>query len=175
MQDGFDTEVAETSMTMHNLYPFPYDDIPEYGEEGEYGRERGLAIYDPKRHVVDLEAIGEVSDASSASVGVRYDYDLVTAVYEFLECVLVCVLRELPMHLQMTAGIYGFPPLLCVMSILLVGKPTRSIPGCGKKKSLTILYLVSPFAVDVAVWCITHAILYGILMARECYLLYRSA
>ena len=34
--------------------------------------------------MVDLEAVGEISDARAASVCVGYYYDFVTAVYEFL-------------------------------------------------------------------------------------------
>lgn len=59
-------------------------DVAEDGEEGEDGREGRLAIDDEEWDVVDLEAIGQVTDAFSASVGMCNDDDLVSAIDEFL-------------------------------------------------------------------------------------------
>ena len=75
-------QTAETRMAMHNLYLLPNDDVPKDREEREDGRERGLAVDDEERNVVDLQAIGKVADAGSAFVGMRNDYDFMAAVYE---------------------------------------------------------------------------------------------
>jgi hypothetical protein len=84
MENGFMAEAAETGMPVHNLDLFADDDVSEDREEGEDGREGGLAVYHQKWHMVDLEAVGEVAHAGPAFVGVGYDDDLVSAVYELL-------------------------------------------------------------------------------------------
>lgn len=60
------------------------DDVPEMWEEGEDGRERCLSIHSPKGHIVDLEAIGEVSDPSASRVLVGDDDNFVSTINEFL-------------------------------------------------------------------------------------------
>lgn len=71
-------------MAMDNLNLFPNDDVPEDRKEGEDGGERCLAIDDKEWYVVNLEAIGKVSNACPSSIGMGYDYDLVAAIYELL-------------------------------------------------------------------------------------------
>ena len=58
--------------------------VAEDGEEGEDGRKGRLAIDDEEWDVVDLEAIGQVTNACSASIGMCDDDDLVSTVDEFL-------------------------------------------------------------------------------------------
>jgi hypothetical protein len=48
-------------MAVHYLDALANDDVPENGEEGEDGRERGFSVDDQKRDVVDFEAIRKVS------------------------------------------------------------------------------------------------------------------
>lgn len=85
MQNGFMTQTAETGMTVYYLDSFAYDDVAEYREEGEDGWEGGLAVDDEEGHVVHFQPICEVSDACSAGVRVRDDYDFVPTIDEFLD------------------------------------------------------------------------------------------
>ena len=71
-------------MSVYNLYALADDNVAKDREEGEDGREGRLAVDDEEGDVVDFEAVGQISDACSASVGVRNDNDLVSAVDEFL-------------------------------------------------------------------------------------------
>jgi hypothetical protein len=59
-------------------------DVPKYGEEGKDRRKGGLAIDDKEGYMIDLEAIGQIANASSASIGMRYDDDFVPTIYQFL-------------------------------------------------------------------------------------------
>lgn len=69
-------------MSMYDLNLFPYNDIPEDWEKGEHGWEGRGAIDDEEGNVVDLEAIGKVSNACPSRVIVSYDDDFMAAVYE---------------------------------------------------------------------------------------------
>lgn len=80
-------ETAQTLMPMDNLDPLADDNVSKDGEEGEHRGHRRLAVYHEERHMVDLEAVCEVADAGAAFVGMRDDYDLVAAVYEFLQAI----------------------------------------------------------------------------------------
>lgn len=71
-------------MSMDDLYTLSDDYVSEDGEKGEDGRKGSLAINDEERYVVDLEAIGQVSDSSATLVGVGNDYNFMSAVYELL-------------------------------------------------------------------------------------------
>ena len=84
MKNGLVAQVAKTSMAVDNLDLFADDDVAEDGEEGKDGGKRRFAVDDEERDVVDLETIGQVSDACAAGVCVGYDDDFVAAVYEFL-------------------------------------------------------------------------------------------
>lgn len=84
MQDGFVTEAAQTLVAMDNLDLFSYDNIAEDREEGEDGGHRGLAVNDKVGDMVDLQAVGQVSDAGPAPVCMCDDDDLVASIYEFL-------------------------------------------------------------------------------------------
>ena len=78
------TKTAKTSMAMYDFDLLSDYDVPENGEERKDGREGGLSVDDQKWNMVDLQAIGEVADSSTASVGMRYYNDFVASVDEFL-------------------------------------------------------------------------------------------
>ena len=83
-------------MAVHDLDAFADEDLAQDGEGGEDGGEGGLAVHDPVREVVDLDAVGEVADAGAAGVigcaiGVGDDDDFVATVDEFLRALIrVC-------------------------------------------------------------------------------------
>jgi hypothetical protein len=76
-------------MTMDNLNLFANNDVPEYGEEREERRHRGLAVDDEERDMVDFETVGEIAYSCSAFVGMGDDDDFVPAVDEFLQTLIV--------------------------------------------------------------------------------------
>ena len=80
MQYGFVAQATETSMAVYDADVFADDDITKDWKEGEDGREGSFAVYDPERNVVDFQAVGQVANASPASVGVCYDDYFVAAV-----------------------------------------------------------------------------------------------
>lgn len=84
MKNSFMAETAHAGVSMDNLDLLADDDVAEYREEGEDGGHRRLAVYDEEWHMVDLEAIGQISDPSSSFVGMSDDDDLVAAINEFL-------------------------------------------------------------------------------------------
>ena len=84
MEDCLIAQVAQTGMAVHYLDLLADDDVPEDGEEGEDGGERGFAVDGPEGNVVDFEAIGEVADSFAAFEGVGDDNDFVATVDEFL-------------------------------------------------------------------------------------------
>jgi len=73
-------ETAQACMAMHDLDLLPYNDVAKYWKERENCRESRGSIDDKERDMVDFEAIGEVSDASSAFVRMRYNDDLVASI-----------------------------------------------------------------------------------------------
>lgn len=71
-------------MPMDYLYIFAYHNIPEDWEEGKDGRKGCFAVYYKEWYVVDLEAVGEISNTGSSLICVcDYDY-FVASIYEFL-------------------------------------------------------------------------------------------
>ncbi len=50
-------ETAQAAVAMNDLDAFPNDDVAEYGEEGEYGRECSVSIDDSERNVEDHDAV----------------------------------------------------------------------------------------------------------------------
>jgi hypothetical protein len=84
MQYSLMAKTAEAGMPVYNLDSLAYDDVAEYREEGEDGGEGGLAVDDEERHIVDLQAIGEVSHTCSPGIRMGDDYDLVSSINEFL-------------------------------------------------------------------------------------------
>lgn len=84
MQDSFVTQAAQTGMAVDDLNLLADDNVAEDGEEGKDSREGGLAVDDKKGHMVDLEAIGQVADASATLVLMCDDDDLVATVNELL-------------------------------------------------------------------------------------------
>jgi hypothetical protein len=71
-------------MAVYDLDSFAYDDVAKHREEREDGGEGGLAVDDEERHIVDLEAVGEVTHTCSPSICMGDDYDLVSSIDEFL-------------------------------------------------------------------------------------------
>ena len=84
VKDGFATEATETRMAMDNLDLLPNDNVAEYGEKGEHGREGSFAVDNEERNVIDLESVGEVSDSRSALVCMSDDNDFMSAIDQFL-------------------------------------------------------------------------------------------
>lgn len=82
VEDSLVAEVAQTRVAVHDLDALADADVAEQREEGEDGREGGLAVHDEEGDVVDLEAVGEVADALAIVVGVGDNDDLVAAVDE---------------------------------------------------------------------------------------------
>lgn len=69
-------------MTVNNFNLLSDNNIAEYWEEGENGRHCGLAIDDEERDMVHFKTIGEVSNATTTFVGMRYDDYLVASIDE---------------------------------------------------------------------------------------------
>jgi hypothetical protein len=84
MQYRLMTKVTKTGMAMYNFNLLPDYDVPKYGKEREDSREGSLSIDDQKWDMIDLQAIGEVSDTCSASVGMRNYDNFVSAIDKFL-------------------------------------------------------------------------------------------
>jgi len=75
-------QVTQARMPMHNLDLLSNDNIPEHWEEGEDSWKGGGAVDNEEWHVVDLESIREVSNASSPIICMRDDYDFVSSIDE---------------------------------------------------------------------------------------------
>lgn len=84
MQDGLMAQAAQTGMAMNDLDLLTDDNVAKDGEEGEDGGEGSLAIDNKEGYVIDLEAVGQVADASATLVLMGDDDDLVTTVNELL-------------------------------------------------------------------------------------------
>jgi len=69
-------------VTVHNFDLLSDHNVTEYWKEGENGRHCGLAIDDEEWDMVHLESIGEVSDATTTFVGMRYDDYLMASINE---------------------------------------------------------------------------------------------
>lgn len=109
MKNSLVTEAAQTSMPVNDMDLLTNDDIPEYGEKGEHRRHGRLAIYNEEWYMVDLEAIGKVSNPGASFVGMSDDDDFVSTINEFLppnEYVLV--IRGY-VSLRLTIDRYDFP------------------------------------------------------------------
>jgi hypothetical protein len=86
--------------------------VAEDGKEREDGWKGRLAVDDPEGNIVHLEAVGQVSDALSAGIGVCYDDDFVSAIDEFLDSLGEDIERKLGVGLHLRAGTCGSPLLL---------------------------------------------------------------
>jgi hypothetical protein len=82
MQYRFMAEAAQTCMTMYDFNLLSNDDVAKDWEEGEDSRKGGCAVDYEEWNMIDLEAIGEVSDSSSSFVCVGYNNDLMSSVDE---------------------------------------------------------------------------------------------
>lgn len=87
MEDSFSTKATQTCMTVNNINILSNNNVPEYGEEREDGREGRLTVDDEEWDVVDLETVREVTNSGASFVCMRNDNHFVTAVYEFLEAI----------------------------------------------------------------------------------------
>lgn len=84
MEDSFSTKATQTGMSVDNVDVLPNNNIPEYGEEREDGRECGFAVDDEEWDVVDLESIGEVTDSRPPFVCMCNNNNFVSPIDEFL-------------------------------------------------------------------------------------------
>ena len=84
MQNRLVAETTQTLVAMHNLNLLANYNVAKHGEEGEHRRHGRLAVDYEEGDVVDLEAIGKVTHAGAAFVGMGDYDDLVAAVYKFL-------------------------------------------------------------------------------------------
>lgn len=75
-------KTAKTPMSVYNLNLFPDKDVPQDREEGEDCGKGGLSVDDEKRHMIHLEAVGEIPHALAVVVRMCDDDDFVSAVYE---------------------------------------------------------------------------------------------
>ena len=69
-------------MTVDNLDALPDYNVSEYGEEREYGREGSRPVYDGKRYIENLDAVGQVTYSLPIVVCMGDDDNFVTAVYQ---------------------------------------------------------------------------------------------
>lgn len=88
VNDCLNAKIAETSMTVDDFDTFADDDVPKDGEEREDSWKGRLSIDDEEWHVVDFDAVGQVTDTCPTSVGMCYDNHLVSSVDKFLAQVL---------------------------------------------------------------------------------------
>jgi hypothetical protein len=84
MENGLCAKATQAGMAMDYLNLLSDDDIAEYGEEREDGRECRLAVDDEEWNVVDLQSVGEVTDSSASFVRVGNNNDFVSPINEFL-------------------------------------------------------------------------------------------
>ena len=70
-------------MPMHNFNLLSQNDISKDRKEGKDSRESSFSIDNKKRHMIDLEAIREISNTSAPFIGVSDDDDFVAAIDEF--------------------------------------------------------------------------------------------
>ncbi len=80
MQYRLMTKAAEASMTVNNLNPLPQDNVAKDWKERKDRRHRRFSVDDEEWNMVDLEAIGQITDTSATFVGVCNNDDLVPAI-----------------------------------------------------------------------------------------------
>lgn len=69
---------GEGAVCMHHSDPLPHKHTAQQREAVEDGGGRGLVVHDLQGEVVDLQAVGQVSDALPPAVGVGGDHHLVS-------------------------------------------------------------------------------------------------
>ena len=82
MQDSLMTQTTQARVPVYDLNPLSQDDISEYRKEGKDSRKSTFSVDDQKRHMIDFEAIGEISDTSSPFICMGDDDDFVAAIDE---------------------------------------------------------------------------------------------
>jgi hypothetical protein len=96
-------------MAVYNLYLLTDKDLSQDREGAEYSRESGAPVYDPVRQMVDLDAICEISHASTRwrVVGMGNDDHTVAAVDQFL---MLSALYTHMIHLSFGSGMLTNSP-----------------------------------------------------------------
>jgi hypothetical protein len=91
MQQALMAQVAETTMTVHDLDSLSYEDLPQHWERREYRWKGRAAVNDPMWQMVDFDAVGQVAYPGTRWVVVGWraicvgdDYHIVATVDEFL-------------------------------------------------------------------------------------------
>ena len=82
MQDSLVTQTAQACVPVYYFDLLSENDVSENGEEGKDGGESSFSIYDKERYMIDLEAIGEISNTSSPFVRMGDDDDFMATVDE---------------------------------------------------------------------------------------------
>lgn len=84
MKNRLMAETTQAGVSMDDLDLFANDNIPEDRKERENRGHSRLAVYNEERDMVDLEAIGKVSDSGAAFVCMGDNDHFVASVNEFL-------------------------------------------------------------------------------------------
>lgn len=82
MQNCFMAQATQTSMAVHNLDLLPNNNVSENGKERKDSRHSRLSINYKEWNMIDLEAIGEISDACPTLIRMSDDDNFVAPVYE---------------------------------------------------------------------------------------------
>lgn len=69
---------GEGAVCVHHSDPLPHKHAAQQREAVQDGGGRGLVVHDLQGEVVDLQAVGQVSDARPPAVGVGGDHHLVS-------------------------------------------------------------------------------------------------
>lgn len=85
VQDRFMAEATQARMTVYDLDLLADYDISKYRKEGEDGWQGRFAVDNEKWDMVDLEAIGEVTDTCASFIGMSNDNNFVSSVDELLQ------------------------------------------------------------------------------------------
>lgn len=112
MEDGLMAQATKTGMSVYNLDALADYNIAKDGEEGEDGGEGCLAIDDPEGDVVDLEAIGQVSHAFPAGIGMCDDNNFMSPIDEFLHVLGDDFDQQFQVSSRLTVGTCDSRPLL---------------------------------------------------------------
>ena len=70
-------------MPMHDFNLLSQNNIPKDRKEGKDSRESSFSIDNKERYMIDLEAIGEISNTGAPLIGVGDDDDFMAAIDEF--------------------------------------------------------------------------------------------
>lgn len=85
MEDSFMTETTETRVAVYNFDTLANHDVSKDREEGKNRRERSFSIDDQKWDVIHFQSIREVAYSGPSLIGMSYNHNLMTSVYELLQ------------------------------------------------------------------------------------------